>query len=171
MKNFMKSVKKFYKNNRIYCILMIISAVCLFIILLTIMIYFISQTKTSIYGNRLDDIESYNVTSDLNDLKGFFESNDKVKGASTDVRGKIIYVVVNFNSDISNEEIQGICTESLTKLSDNNKLFYDVQFVIKREGLNPYLGSKSASKTIISWANYSFEEETTEAIIDDDEGE
>ena len=73
---------------------------------------------------------------------------------------------------VSNEEIQGVCTESLTKIGDNNKLFYDIQYVVKRDGLNPYLGSKSASKTIISWANYSFEEDTTEAVVEDgDEGE
>lgn len=172
MKNIMKKLKKFYQNNRIYCILMIISAICLFIILLSIVIYFVSQTKSSVYGNRLDDIENYNVSGELNDLKSYFESNDKVKSVSTDIRGKIIYVILNVNADVSNEEIQGVCTESLTKIGDNNKLFYDIQYVVKRDGLNPYLGSKSASKTIISWANYSFEEDTTEAVVEDgDEGE
>ena len=112
MKNIMKKLKKFYQNNRIYCILMIISAICLFIILLSIVIYFVSQTKSSVYGNRLDDIENYNVSGELNDLKSYFESNDKVKSVSTDIRGKIIYVILNVNADVSNEEIQGVCTES-----------------------------------------------------------
>ena len=158
----MNKLKKFYENNRIYCILMIISTICLLIILTSIIVYFVSQTKTSVYGNRLDGIEEHEVNNDLNELKSYFESNDKVKKVSTDIRGKIIYVEIEVNEQVGNEEIQTICTESLSKLSDDNKSFYDLQYIVRRDNLNPYLGSKSAHQTIIAWANYSFEEEKSD---------
>ena len=159
----MKKLRDFYLNNRIYCILMIISFLCLATIVTSIVLYFVTQTKSSVYGHRLDDIGDHPVETELNDLKTFLEENEKVLSVSTDIRGKIIYVILEMNKDISNEEAQGICTLSLAKLTDEQKLYYDVQYIIKREGLNPYLGSKSASKTIIAWANFNYttEEETT----------
>ena len=155
----MNNLKKFYKNNRIYCILMIISAVCLLVILTSVLAYFINQTRTSVYGHRIDDIVDHPVDNELNDLKSYFESNDKVESVNTDIRGKIIYVNLVFNKDVANEDIQTICTESLAKFTADQKEYYDIQFIAKREDLNPYLGSKSARQTVISWANYSYDDE------------
>ena len=75
----MKNLKKFYQNNRIYCILMIISAICLVVILVTIIGYFAAQTHSSNYGNRLDGIENFAVDNELNEVKSFFTSNQRVK--------------------------------------------------------------------------------------------
>ena len=47
----------------------------------------------------------------------------------------------------------------LTKFKDEQKGYYDIQYIVKREGLSPYLGSKSASKTVIAWANFSYNDE------------
>ncbi len=160
----MKNLKKFYQNNRIYCILMIVSAICLLIILISVVAYFLGQTHTSKYGHRIDDIAEYPIDNELNDLKSFFESNDKVVSVTTDIRGKIVYVTVQFKEDVANEDIETICTQSLEKLTKEQKEYYDIQYINKRDGLNPYLGSKSARQTIISWANFSYneEEETTQ---------
>jgi hypothetical protein len=163
----MKKLKDFYLNNRIYCILMLISTLCLIVILSSIVIYFITQTKSSVYGHRLDDIGEHPVETEVADLKKHLEENSKVLYVNTDIRGKIIYVNLEVNKDLSNEEIQSICGESLTKLTDSQKLYYDVQYIVKREGLNPYLGSKSASQTIIAWANFSYNDDETST----DEGE
>lgn len=155
----MDKLKKFYKNNRIYCILMIVSAICLLILFISVLVYFIGQTRTSVYGHRLDEVKDYPVESELNNLKSALEGNTNVMSVSTDIRGKIVYVVLEVNKDMTNEDIQNMCSDSLTKLTDEQKGFYDVQYIVKREGLNPYLGSKSAHQTIIAWANFSYDEE------------
>lgn len=165
----MKNLKKFYQNNRIYCILMIISTLCLLIILSSIIVYFVSQTKSSVYGHRLDDIGEHPVETELNDLKETLNTNEKVLSVTTDIRGKIIYVVMEVNKDLANEDIQTICTESLTKLTEEQKVYYDIEYIVKREGLNPYIGSKSANRTVIAWANFSYNNEE-EADVED-EGE
>ena len=155
----MKKLIKFYKNNRIYCILMIISLICLLVIIASLILYFTSQISNSKYGNRLNDIGEHPVENELNELKGYFESNDKVQGVSTEIRGKIIYVNLTVKAELSNSDIQTLCTESLVKLTDEQKSYYDIQYLVKRDGLNPYLGSKAASKKIISWANFNYTEE------------
>ena len=158
----MKKLRDFYLNNRIYCILMIISALCLITILTSIVLYFVTQTKSSVYGHRLDDIGEHPIETELGELKKTLEENDKVLSVSTDMRGKIVYVLLEVNKDLSNEEIQGICTLSLSKLTDEQKVYYDVQYIVKREGLNPYLGSKGSNQNIIVWANFSYNDEETE---------
>lgn len=155
----MKNLKKFYQNNRIYCILMIISAICLIVILVTIIGYFAAQTHSSNYGNRLDGLENYAVDNEVNEVKSFFSGNQRVKNVNTDIRGKIIYINVEVDKDMANEDIQTLCTESLTKFKDDQKEYYDIQYIVKRDGLSPYLGSKSASKTVIAWANFSYNNE------------
>ncbi len=163
----MKNLKKFYQNNRIYCILMIISAICLLIILSSVVIYFIGQTKTSKYGHRIDDIAEHPVNNELNELVSSLNSNDKVESANSDIRGKIIYINMKVKSDLANEDIQNICTETLSKLTDEQKAYYDVEYIVKRDGVNPYIGSKSASRTVIAWANFSYDDEDQNG----DEGE
>jgi hypothetical protein len=164
----MKNLKKFYQNNRIYCILMIISAICLLIILTSIILYFVSQTKSSKYGHRLDDIVDHPIDVEASELKSYLDNNEKVLSVYTDLRGKILYVNMEVNKDLANEDIQTICTESLVKLTDEQKVYYDIEYIVKREGLNPYIGSKSASRTVISWANFSYNDEEEQT---DDEGE
>ena len=61
----------------------------------------------------------------------------------------------------SNEAIQNLAVGCLEKIPDTEKTYYDIQFIFKREGLTPYLGSKSASNTVISWANYSVDTTTS----------
>ena len=163
----MKNLKKFFQNNRIYCILMIISAICLLIILSSVVIYFIGQTKTSKYGHRIDDIAEHPVNNELNELVSSLNSNDKVESANSDIRGKIIYINMKVKSDLANEDIQNICTETLSKLTDEQKAYYDVEYIVKRDGVNPYIGSKSASRTVIAWANFSYDDEDQNG----DEGE
>ena len=55
-----KKLRAFYKNNRIYCILIMISLACLLLLGIGVIFYFIGQATSSSYGNRLDNIENYN---------------------------------------------------------------------------------------------------------------
>ena len=57
----MKKLKGFYQNNRIYCILMIVSIVCIILIASAFVYYFIEQTRTDIYGKRLYGIKSVKI--------------------------------------------------------------------------------------------------------------
>ena len=57
----MGKLKGFYKNNRIYCIMMAISIFCIALIGVAFLVYFINQTKTDAYGDRLNGIENVNT--------------------------------------------------------------------------------------------------------------
>lgn len=158
----MKRIKKFYKNNRVYSILMIISVVCVALMLIALVSYFLGQTSSNPYGNRLDGIEQYNISDKIKSMEEFFKNEKKVEDASVRLQGKIIYATVTVSSKLNNEDIETLATSSLEKLSSEELEFFDVQYIFKRDKMPPYLGSKSSSNKIISWANYKLETDESE---------
>ncbi len=156
----LKKFKKFYKYNRIYCILMMISLFCFLLMGTGVVVYFVSQINTSKYGNRLDGIDEYNKDEIIKNLENSY-TDSKILEKNVRVQGKIIYIELTVEKTTTNEEIQTICTTSLNAISDEEKGFFDLQFIVKRDGLTTYMGSKNHSKGNITWGNYSFEETTT----------
>jgi len=156
-----KKLRKFYKNNRIYCILMIISILCILVMGVSVVVYFFNQMFTDSYGSRLENIEKYDLGNSLTDLENFYKSQEGVMEVSVRLQGKIIYLDVKVAETMKNEQIQTIATTSLDNISEANRGFYDIQFMFTREGLNPYLGAKNSGNTVIVWTNYTYDIETT----------
>lgn len=157
-------IKNFYKTNRIYCILMIISVICLIMLGSGVILYFVHQASSNKYGNRLDGISEYKVDTELKSIESYFKESDKVKEVEVRLQGKIIYIDVEVDEKTTNEEIQNLSNESLTKLTDEQKEFYDIQYIYMRNNLTPMFGSKSSHNKIITWAKYEYEEETTTTV-------
>ena len=156
-----KKLRKFYKNNRIYCILMIISILCILVMGVSVVVYLFNQMFTDSYGSRLENIEKYDLGNSLTDLENFYKSQEGVMEVSVRLQGKIIYLDVKVAETMKNEQIQTIATTSLDNISEANRGFYDIQFMFTREGLNPYLGAKNSGNTVIVWTNYTYDIETT----------
>ncbi len=156
-----KKLRKFYINNRIYCILMIISILCILVMGVSVVVYFFNQMFTDSYGSRLENIEKYDLGNSLTDLENFYKSQEGVMEVSVRLQGKIIYLDVKVAETMKNEQIQTIATTSLDNISEANRGFYDIQFMFTREGLNPYLGAKNSGNTVIVWTNYTYDIETT----------
>lgn len=155
----MKAIRRFYRNNRIYCILMLFSLVCLGIMGYVLGDYFVNQFKGDVYGERLYDIEKYDFEAEKKIIEEFFKTNKKVKDVKVTITGKIFYVMIDTDPTFSNEEIQTLCTTSLEKMTPETLKYIDLQYIVRREGFVPYTGSKSSINTVISWSNYKFEKE------------
>lgn len=155
-----KKLKKFYKYNRIYCILMIISLFCFLLMGTGIIVYFVDQISTSKYGARLSGIDKFDTNEIVSKMEESF-NDAKILEKNVRIQGRIIYVDITLEPTTTNEDIQTMCTASLTSISDEAKGFFDIQFIAKREELSPYMGSKNHTKTTITWGNYSFEQTTT----------
>lgn len=165
----MKKLKNFYNENRIYCILMLISFGCFLIMGLAVLGYFIHQTTTSSYGKRLENIEKYELKNELKDLENYFKEDKNVTKATARLQGKIIYITVDIANTVSNEDIENLATGSLAKLSDEQKQYYDLQFIFKRDNMIPYFGSKSSNNASISWTLYNIEVEDNNKDKDSEE--
>lgn|SRR5574344_475231 len=157
----MGKLKKFYNNNRIYSILMIISLFCILLIIGAFVYYFIEQTSNNAYGNRLTGIENVTISSKhKEEIVNKIKESDKIDTANIDIRGKIIYVNVKMK-DGTVEDAQSIAIKSLDALTDDEKAFYDINFSFTNEAktdnakLFPIMGYKKSDATIISWTKVS----------------
>lgn len=148
------NLKKFYKNNRIYCILMIVSAVCILLLGASVVVYFIHQAASDSYGIRLEGLKQEEVDKDVDAIKNWYSSKEEVSNSNVRVQGKIIYIEFEVDPSVANETIQSIATSSLEAVSDYTKDNCDLQFIVSRKDMGAYFGSKGRGKTVISWSNY-----------------
>jgi hypothetical protein len=125
-----------------------------------IVAYFINQTSTSKYGSRLDGIDAFDTTEIVNKIDESI-TDESVISKDIHITGKIIYIDLSVSETTTNEEIQNICTSTLSAISDEAKEYFDIQYIVERDGLSPYMGSKNHIKQTITWGNYSFDVTTT----------
>lgn len=154
-------VKRFYKNNRIYCILMGISFACIVLIILSLLAHFIHQNASNVYGNRLDDIDKYPVKENIEEVKSKATESNLVESITVEQKGKIIWINVKAKADASLEDLQNIAGDTLKSFSPENLGYYDLHFLMMREGKKGYFGDKSASSSTINWAKYNLDEDGT----------
>ncbi len=151
----MKKLKGFYHNNRIYCILMGVSLLCIILIVAAFLMFFVHQTKNDAYGSRLNGIESVEISKEHKDeILSFINEQEIVEKSSINIKGKIIYVNVYLKSG-KVDNAQSLAVKILEKLSEDEKNFYDINFTFVKESEEdttfPIMGYKKSDKTIISW--------------------
>ena len=152
----MKKLKGFYHNNRIYCILMGISLLCLLLIAAAFLMFFVDQTKTDVYGNRLNGIENVEISKTHKDeVISFITEQEIVDKANINIKGKIIYINVYLKSG-KVDDAQSLAVKILEKFSEDEKNFYDINYTFaltttEEESPFPIMGYKKSDKTIITW--------------------
>ena len=154
----MDKLKGFYKNNRVYVILMGLSLFCLAVVLIVVISYFIDQTTGNLFGNRLNGIETVEITQDrMREMEAKIAEDELVERASIRILGKTININI-FLNDGKASDGQNIAIKSLDLFTDDEKAFYDISFLVDKIGdvedtVFPIAGNKKSDNTIISWAN------------------
>lgn len=136
----MKGIKRFYKEHRIFTILMAIVLVSL-ILITTVLFQLFGGNGKDKYGDRLDGIENYPITTEKkDDYRDKLVENGKIKTASIEVTGRIIYIKILFEPTIDLVEAEGIALKSLDEFSADEKKFYDIQFTLQQEATDKIEG-------------------------------
>lgn len=154
-----KKLKSFYKKNRVYSILMMISIICVVAILVGVVVYFIGQTNKDKYGNRLYGIDNIKIKDDkLTEIENKISENEKVKSTEIDIRGKLIYINITLNTG-THVDSEAIAQTSLELFTEDEKAYYDLQYTIvnKDDAIEenfPIMGYIKAGNSVIKWTNY-----------------
>ncbi len=152
-------MKQFYKENRVFSILMIVVAVCLLLIIGITLKYFIFGSSSSPYGHRLKDEKKYKISDDLKtEVKSTLESDESIKKASVRVSVRTIYISMEFNTGVSLEEAKGKAVTALEKFSEDELGYYDVEFILTEESADnsegfTIMGAKNVNGSNIVWNN------------------
>lgn len=155
----LKKFKEFYKRNRVYSILMLISLVCIVSILAGVIVYFIGQTSKDKYGNRLDGIENVQIKKDkISEIENKITENELVSSTNIDIRGKLIYVDIVLKTG-KHTDSEAIAQASLELFTKEEKEFYDIQYIVENSDKEitenfPVMGYIKAGNSVIKWTNY-----------------
>ena len=153
-------MKRKLKQNRVLLALAVIIIISLVLIGVGLFSYFYGNNKDK-YGDRLKDKDKYPISENIsNDIKNIYDKG--VNEVKVDVRGKIIYIILNVDKDTSVTNAQSYAESALEKFSDEELNYYDVQFMITckdeikeedTELVYPLEGYKNSNSKIIVWTN------------------
>ena len=147
-------MKKFIKNNKLTVITFIICLVFV-ILVFAIKLTFFPDEGRAIYGDRLDGIEEVEITSKQEkNIVSKLEEKDEVKSVNTDIKGRILNVIITVNDDVELDPAKAL-TSSITDTLDKEQLgFYDIQVFISKDNDDarfPIIGYKHQDKDEFSW--------------------
>lgn len=146
------------KENKVLLALALILIICFGLILFVLFKYFYVGDNSDKYGDRLEGIESHKVHKELeNEIKEIYKDS-KLNLKSIKTSGKIIYVTFDLSEVIKVNDAKNLVLKSLDKFSDDEKSYYDIQFIITCESegstetrLYPIMGYKNSSSIEVIW--------------------
>lgn len=163
----MKSIKKFYKEHRVFTILMAIVIVCVVLITTVLIQCFYIGNGSDKYGNRLEGIEKYKIdTAKETDYEKKLNSDKKVKSVDLVVTGKIVYITIQYETGTDLVEAQSIALKSLEFFTKEEQSFYDFNITLKQDSTDKsdgfiISGAKNKNGNGLIWNNNRQTTETT----------
>ena len=148
MKNILKLIKK-------HSHLIVGIVILIFLVIIAIMAknFFFPNDQEAYYGTRLEGIDKIKISDKKKEeLKENFK--DSSKSITIRLQGRIIYLDIKVNDDVSVDAAREMSNKTLEKLSDEEKAYYDIQFMIgndKDKDHFPIIGYKHHTKQGISW--------------------
>lgn len=166
----MNKIKKFYKEHRIFTILMAVVLVCIVLIATVLIQCFYVGNGNDKYGNRLEGIENYEISeSRQKDFENNVANNEKVKSVDIQITGKIIYITMQIQPNVALVEAKSIAQKSLESFSAEEQGFYDFNITLKQNSSDKsdgfiISGAKNKNGKGLVWNN---NRQVTEKKTDD----
>lgn len=154
-----KKLRDFYRRNRVYSILMMVSIICIIAIMVGVVFYFLGQTSKDKYGNRLAGLEKIKISEKKEkELESKISENELVNKTTIDIKGKLIYVDFVLENG-KHADAEAIAQSALELFDEKERAFYDIQFIVenlnKEEEENfPIMGYIKKGNSVIKWTNY-----------------
>lgn len=147
----------YIKKNKNMIILSSIVGITILLILYMFYMLFFHVDGTTIYGNRLEGIKEYPLTTEFNVMKDNLLKTEKVEKATHNLKGKIINIIITVKDDITillAKELESVVLESYT---EDQKTFYDIQIYLisnnKEQFGYPSIGYKHHTSENVVWTN------------------
>lgn len=149
--------RKINQDNKIIWILLAIIIICFLVLGLGFYKYFYGGASSSKYGERLDGIDAHPLSENLEEeISSLYKDENTINKVSVDVKGRIIYIIIDFGKTLKVATAKDLAVKSITKIDENNLAYYDIQFILTYSGEEensnfPVFGSKSASSLKAVW--------------------
>lgn len=146
---------EFIKKHKIAIIVLSVILVLLIALFLFLKMFMIDSKKDE-YGNRLDGIESVQISSDtVSKLENELGALEEVEDIDYRLQGRLIYISLKMKDGLSVDTAKEISTKVLDYFDDEEKAYYDIQLIVssanqESEGY-PFMGYKHKTAAAIVW--------------------
>ena len=155
----MGKVKKFWNENRVLFVLGLILIICVVVVSVVSLIYFYGSSSNA-YGNRLDRIKDTPLSDKfLKNVKDEMNSKENVQNTTVKVKGKIVYIDLEFSNDTKMEDAKEIAKEVTELFSKKELELYDLQITIKTKDYTLMGAHNSNGSGEVIWNNYTIQED------------
>lgn len=154
----MNKIKELWGKNKVLIVLGIILIICLVTIICVGVSFFFGGSDT-VYGNRLDDIENYPISEEFkNDYIASLLEDEEINDVTIDIRGRIIYISIDFVGDTTLANAKSKAVTSLEKFSDDLLSYYDINLILTSEATEnsegfTIMGAKNVAGSGVVWNN------------------
>jgi len=152
----MKKILRWMKKNTGLVIVLFLTLVLLGFITV-IFIKLLIGNSSDKYGNRLDGIEEVVISDETFDgVKEELMATERVSQVNTRLQGKIVYITIVLNSDVSSSDAKDMASYTLDNFSEEELGFYDFSYFLKWEGEETdtvITGNKHHDLESITWVN------------------
>lgn len=121
---------KFIKSHKN---LFIIIGIVLVVALAAIIIYikFSPDSKKDLYGNRLTDIEKYQIEeSRMKDMIARADEIEGIESVSYNIKGRLVNIIVKCSRDLPQEQAMEYANVTLEYFTEEEKAYYDIQIFL-----------------------------------------
>ena len=164
----MKKVKRVWQENKVLLVLGIILMVCLAVVVIVSLTYFYGSSD-SVYGKRLESIKNVPLNDKLfKDIENELKTNEAVKEVTTKLKGKIVYINIEFIEATKMEDAKNVATSTLELFNDDELEVYDIEFTISSLSTTDFvgytlMGARNANGSgVVVWNNYNVVNEEVE---------
>ncbi len=149
---------KFIKRNKLLSICIFVFLCLLIVAGIGIYKLLVPESGNSLYGNRLDGIESVTVSEEtIQKIKTDVSANAFVVDANYNLEGKLMNYIFTVVEDANVLLAKALSDKVLANLSEEEKSFYDIQIFIKcsnsESEVYPIIGYKKNTSLNFTWTN------------------
>lgn len=148
--------RKFFQRNKFTLFIIVFFAILLVLLYFSKNILFPKETG-GVYGGRLDGIVELNDSS-FEKLKTTYSEKEQVKKLDTDVRGRIINIIMTVDDAVSIGDAEKLGNETLECFDEKVLDDYDFQVMIRKDSESendfPIIGYRSKFNKALSYTKH-----------------
>lgn len=154
----MKKIKELWQKNKVLVVLVAILIACFIAICVVVVTYFFGGSET-VYGDRLKDIDKHPITEKFqNEYIESLESDEKIEEVTFKIKGRVVYIRMQFVDDYSLVEAESKASASLASFSKDLLDYYDLDFTLVSDKTKDsegfcIMGAKNINSDSIVWNN------------------
>lgn len=150
------ALKKWIAKHKVKMIILSIFVVLFLVLFIGLRDMLFYNGQRSNYGSRLEGIDKVKITDDTKKQIMSLVTNTKLTSKiKIDIQGRLINIIVEYNENVNLDQAKESAILSLGALSDKEKNFYDIQYILtsmdEKNKSFPAMGLKHKTKDSVVW--------------------